>query len=108
MVLRKQKVNNSQNKKVFWILGGILSLLLLFWVVFAPGCGLLSYLKLRQEIVKLTEENRRLEERNVELTEEIHRLRTDEQFLEKVARQKHGLLKKDETVFDFAPAKKKK
>lgn len=108
MALRKQKINRQQNKKVIWILGGILLFFLLLWVVFAPGRGLFAYLKLRQEIVRLAEENRRLEIRNVELSDDINRLRTDEQYLEGVARQKYGLLKKDETVFDFAPPKKKK
>jgi cell division protein FtsB len=108
MAIRKQQDDNRQDKKMLWILGGIIVLFFLLWIVFAPGRGLLHYMKLRQEIAALTEENSRLEARNVELAEDIKRLRSDDKYLEEVARKKHGLLKKNETVFEFEPPKKKK
>jgi cell division protein FtsB len=69
---------------------------------------LFYHLRLKKEVAALTEENRRLEAKNTELTEDINRLRSDDKYLEEVARKKHGLLRKDETVFEFEPSKKKK
>jgi cell division protein FtsB len=108
MAIRKQQEDNPLDKKVLWFLGAIVFAFFLLWIFFAPGRGLLHYLKLQKEITALTEENNRLEARNIELSEDIKRLRSDDKYLEEVARKKHGLLKKNETVFDFEPPQKKK
>lgn len=108
MAIRKQQEDNPQDKKVLWFLGAIVFVFLVVWIFFAPGRGFLHYLKLQRDITALTAENSRLEARNTELSEDIKRLRSDDKYLEEVARKKHGLLKKNETVFDFEPPKKKK
>jgi len=108
MATRKQQEDNRQNNKTLWFLGALVGVFFLLWILFAPGRGFLHFLKLRKEIAELTEENSRLEARNVELSEDIKRLRSDDKYLEEVARKKHGLLKKNETVFEFEPPKKKK
>jgi cell division protein FtsB len=108
MAIRKQQEDNPPDKKVLWFLGAIVLAFFLLWIFFAPGRGLLHYLKLQKEITALTEENNRLEAKNTELSKDIKRLRSDDKYLEEVARKKHGLLKKNETVFEFEPPKKKK
>lgn len=108
MATRKQQEDNRQDSKMLWFLGALVVVFFLLWILFAPGRGFLHFLKLRKEIAELTEENSRLEARNVELSEDIKRLRSDDKYLEEVARKKHGLLKKNETVFEFEPPKKKK
>ena len=91
-----------------WFLGSLVAIFFLLWVLFAPGRGLLHYLKLHREMATLAEENARLEAKNVELAEDIKKLQSDNAYLERVAREKHGLLKKDEMVFDFKKPEKKK
>jgi cell division protein FtsB len=108
MALRKREDDEQHDKKLMVFLGAAIAFLLLLWIVFAPGRGVLHYLKLQREITTLNEENERLESRNVELTADIQRLKSDNAYLEKIAREKHGLLKKDEMVFDFEANKKKK
>ena len=108
MATRKQQEDNRQDSKTLWFLGALIVVFFLLWILFAPGRGFLHFLQLRKEIAALTEENSRLEARNVELSEDIKRLRSDDKYLEEVARKKHGLLKKNETVFEFEPPKKKK
>lgn len=108
MTIRKQQEDTRQNKKVLWFLGALVLVFFLLWIVFAPGRGLLDFLRLKKEMSALTEENARLEARNAELSEDIKRMRSDDKYLEEVARKKHGLLKKNETVFEFEPPKKKK
>jgi cell division protein FtsB len=108
MAIRKKQEDTRQDKKVLWFLGALVLVFFLLWIFFAPGRGLLHYLRLHKEMNALTEENSQLDERNTELSEDIKRLRSDDKYLEEVARKKHGLLKKDETVFEFEPPKKKK
>ena len=59
-VPRRQQ-SGPTSRSGFWLAAGIVALLLLAWVLFAP----------------------------------------DEAYIEKVAREKHGLLKKDERVYEF-------
>jgi len=108
MVIRKKPEENRQEKKILWYLGLIVATFFLLWIFFAPGRGYFQYRKLQREITALTQENSRLEAKNTELTQDIKRLQSDDAYLEEVARKKHGLLKKNETVYEFDPPKKKK
>ncbi len=108
MVMRKKEEDELHQGRMMWFLGAVVAFFLLLWILFAPGRGFIHYLKLQREIATLTEENIRLEARNVELTADIQRLQSDKAYLERIAREKHGLLKKDEMVFDFEANKKKK
>lgn len=87
---------------IFAVTGAIL------WVLFAPGTGLVHYRRLQKQIEALSQENRNLQEHNASLRKEIERLRSDETYLEQMARQKYGLLKENETVYQFDPPGKKK
>jgi cell division protein FtsB len=78
------------------------------WLLFAPGTGLYSLVKLRSETARLEEQTRELVKTNEELRAEIERLKHDEAYLEQVAREKYGLLKKNERVFDFSNNQKEK
>lgn len=108
MVVRKKQEENRQEKKILWALGLIVAAFFLLWILFAPGRGYFHYRKLQREITALTKENNQLEAKNAELTKDIKRLQSDDTYLEEVARKKHGLLKKNETVYEFDPPKKKK
>jgi len=70
------------------------------WLLFAPNWGLVHYRKLQRQVDSLAQENRNLEERNVELQKEIDRLQNDDTYLEELARRKYGLLKENETVYE--------
>lgn len=70
------------------------------WLLFAPGWGLLHFRKLQKQIDFLAQENKELEQRNEELKKEIDRLQNDDAYLEELARQKYGLLKENETVYE--------
>lgn len=86
----------------------IVAVLGFLWIVFAPDRGLLQYHRLHRKIETLSRENRELAERNAELKRELERLQNDESYLEELAREKYGLLKENETVYEFKPSPKKK
>jgi len=100
-VLRKKQENTRPEKRKLLYLGLAVAFLLLLWFFFAPERGYLQYRKLQREVTGMTLEKNRLEAKNIELAEEIRRLRSDDVYLEDVARKRHGLLKKNETVYEF-------
>lgn len=78
------------------------------WLFFAPGRGIVSYMKKKAELQRMEDEARQLQKANVELQKEIDKLLTDPLYLEKLAREKYDLLKPNEKVYDFSKKSKKK
>jgi cell division protein FtsB len=69
-------------------------------LVFAPD-GIPSLLALKRERQRLGEQAVALLEQNTTLREQIDRLRTDDRFLEGLARQELGFVRGDELVYRF-------
>lgn len=107
MVLRHQQELTRAERRLLRLLLVIALAVGALWFLFAPGSGIFRYNRLQKQIETLSQENKNLEERNTELRKEIERLRTDEAYLEQMARQKYGLLKENETVYEFTPPGKK-
>lgn len=82
----------------------VLILAALVWLLVAPGTGVYSLLKQRRRTAELEKQTEELVLRNEQLRAEIDRLEHDRAYLEQVAREKYGLLKKNERVFDFSKA----
>lgn len=79
-----------------------------FFLLFAPRCSLYSYYKMEKKSNRLVEENKRLLEEKAALEKEIDLLLHDKEYLEKIAREKYGMLKKNEEVYYLDPKAKKK
>lgn len=95
----------QQNRLLKIILG--LVIISICWLLFAPGTGVYSLLKLRNKAIQLEKQNEALMSTNEQLQAEIDRVKNDKDYLEQIAREKYGLLKKNEQVFDFSKPKKK-
>ena len=89
-------------------IGACLVAIALLWVIFAPRMGVYSLLHQRATISRLQNENREIEEKNASLRKEIELIQNDPEYFQKVARDKYGLLKENEMVFEFTPSKKEK
>lgn len=75
-------------------------------VYFAPyGCR--EYLSLRDNLAQVNAEINALHAQNQELKSEISHLKNDSSYVEKIAREKFGMIKKNEIVFEV-PVKKSK
>lgn len=96
---KQETIRYDKKKMVSW--GVVVAVIFLFWTLFAPERGYFQYRKLQKQVAGMTLEIDRLEAKNTELAEEIKRLRSDEDYLENVARMRHNLLKKNETVYEF-------
>ncbi|MFH7319010.1 septum formation initiator family protein [Desulfurivibrio sp. D14AmB] len=79
----------------------LLMALVVLWMLLSPY-GLWQYSKISRELAGLQAENSRLEQENQELLIEIAKLSNDPKYIEEVARRQHGLLKKNEMIFNFS------
>jgi cell division protein FtsB len=105
----KQKPKTSlsalQRKRLLRISCGVMILTLL-WLVFAPGQGLFSLHQRSKYLAELEAESQDLVQQNSDISRDIERLQSDDEYLEQVAREEHGMLKDNEMVFDFSKKKK--
>jgi cell division protein FtsB len=69
-------------------------------LLFAPD-GIPSLIALKRERQRLGEQAVALLEQNAALREQIERLRTDDRFVEGLARRELGLVRSDELVYRF-------
>lgn len=104
---RKKALSPSQQKQLFRFLICIIILALL-WVVFAPGSGIFFLQRQKKQLAALEAEQQRLIQENKDISEDIEHLQKDKSYLEQVAREEYGMLKKNEMVFDFNKDEKKK
>ncbi len=86
----------------------ILIIVAVSWLLFAPEMGLISMHRERSRLEALQQQKNSLEQENAALRQEIERIENDIEYFEKIAREKHGLLKKNEILFDFGEDSKKK
>jgi len=84
----------------------LLCLCLALWIVLAPRYSAYNYYKAKESIARLKAENIELRESNLALRQEIDRLKKDHEYLEKVAREKYGLIRKNEMIYKFDSGKK--
>jgi len=89
------------NKRQFMVLAAILAALLLGWHLFSPY-GLLQYFHLQKQLAKVRTENEFLSQRNRKLSEELDRFKKDDTYFAEIARKQHGMIKKNEIIFDFS------
>ena len=61
--------------------------------------GLLKWYSLRKERIKIQYEIDELIQREAQLTEEISKIKSDDTYLEKIAREKFQMVKPGEKVF---------
>lgn len=80
---------------------GILFLLLLGFALFGEN-GLLRLYRSYQVATALEGEVEELQAKNRQLEEEIRRLRDDPAYIERVARERLGMVRRDEVVYQFA------
>ena len=103
----KKKLTPLQENRLLKIVI-VLIIISVVWILFAPGTGVYSLMKQRSKAVELEKQTEALRKSNEKLQAEIDRLKHDDAYLEQVAREKYGLLKKNERVFDFSKTPKEK
>lgn len=83
-------------------------LLLVFLLAYLFISGYLNLRKVGQGLLKTEEENKRLIQENKRLAEEIKALEGDPFYIEKIAREELGMVKKGETVYEIISSEERK
>ncbi len=97
----KKKLTPLQENRLLKVIIALI-VAAVIWLLFAPGTGVYSLIRMRSKTAQLEQQTEALLKTNEELRAEIERLKHDQAYLEQVAREKYGLLKKNERVFDFS------
>ncbi len=87
-------------KGVVRLAAALLSVLIVVWLAFGER-GLIHLYHMEKQRQRYQERIQSLEKQNHELMLEIERLRTDEAYIESVARKELNLVKDNETRFHF-------
>jgi cell division protein FtsL len=87
--------------------GWLTALLLAAVTLFSPW-GAIRYYQLSNELTQLEAANLELQENNRQLREGIERLSNDPAYIEKIAREQHGLLRRNEFVYVFPKKRTRK
>ncbi|MCK4648860.1 septum formation initiator family protein [bacterium] len=75
--------------------------LLIFFFTYLFFSGYLDLRKVGQRLARIEEENKRLVQENKRLEEEIKALEGDPFYIEKIAREELGMVKKGEIVYEI-------
>jgi len=89
----------------FWAILGLLMMTVLVHDLFGER-GFLAMRRQQQEKRKLEQEIQQIQEQNRALGGDIHRLKTDPEYIERLAREQHGLARPGEHVFKLPPKEK--
>ena len=97
-------MGGQMRKRMYLIpAGGIL--FILFFTVFGDR-GLLRIYHLNQEKQDIQKHLEELKNENEKLKREIEALKTDRRYLESIARKDFGLVRRNETIYQFPSAEK--
>lgn len=82
---------------------GVVALVLFVIAAVYGDHGLMHLLRLRNDQQQLEHTAFMLQQRNEHLRQQIRRLQSDDWYLEKLARERLGLVKKGEIIYRVAP-----
>ena len=91
----------SKRKKNLWI--NLLKLLAVAYLIFGGDYNLYQFLKQNYQIRSLNLEIKQQQETTVGLRDELRRLKTDREYLEKIAREQYRMAKDGEKIFLIQP-----
>ncbi len=102
---RQDTRNEKPDRYLYWLVGGVCAILL--GAAILGRDGLLAVIVNQRRLGELRGEVTRLYEENRVLQNQIHSLRSDLTYIERIAREDLGLVKPGETVYEFVPDRKR-
>ncbi|MBW1972693.1 MAG: septum formation initiator family protein [Deltaproteobacteria bacterium] len=78
-----------------------------YFAIFGKN-GLIQARKLKKEKEKISQTINNIKKENSKLIDEIDKLRSNDKYIEEIARKELGLVKKDEFIYRFSNNEKRK
>jgi len=88
----------TRNQNILLAFSILLLMALFIYIIFFSRHGYSDLMLLKQERGKLAQKNERLTRENLAIRIEIDRLKHDLGYIENIARQEFGMIKKDEII----------
>ncbi|HUK40125.1 MAG TPA: septum formation initiator family protein [Candidatus Acidoferrales bacterium] len=99
----------SRPRSQHWLIYGLAALIVLLSLYTIAGdWGVIHLWRLGGEQAKLDEQNYRLQKENDALRQRISRLRNDDSYLEKLAREELNLVRPGEVIYRFPSSELRK
>ena len=95
------KLSQAQQRLLFRF-SATLGCVAVLIIIFSPYGGIYSLYQKKEHLAILEEKTIELGSENKVLSAEIERLQDDPQYIKDVARKQHGLLQKNERIYDFS------
>lgn len=95
-----QEARHQLLRRVLWAIGLVVAIYLLLPIILGD-MGLVQYLKMRKTHHLLQQEIQQLSDQNRDIEKEIQTLRSDPVKIESLARERLGLVRPDEVVYQF-------
>jgi len=101
----KETIRRSEivRRRIFWGVGAVVCFYLLVPLI-VGDMGVVKYFKMRRTYDRLQQEIQQLSTENEKIEDEIHALRSDPDTIERIARDRLGLVRPGEVVYQFEPA----
>jgi cell division protein FtsB len=87
----------TKNQNILLSFSVLLLIALFIYIIFNPH-GYSDLALLKQEQIKLVQKNERIARENLAIRIEIDRLKNDLAYIENIARQEFGMIRKDEII----------
>ncbi len=103
---QRQEILQAKRKRrwTFYVIGGVLLMGYFTFSFFFDTMGLMKYLNMKQTQTQIADELKTIEEESARLREDIEAVRHDPATVEGLARDRLGMVRKDETVYLFVPS----
>ena len=85
------------------VIGGVLLMSYFTYSFLFDSMGFMKYLSMKRTQAQITEEIKALQEKNARLRKDIESVKNDPVTVETLARERLGMVRKDETVFFIVP-----
>jgi cell division protein FtsB len=102
-----RQVRRERRKRTYvFFLFALAIIALLSYSLFFGDMGVFKYFELRDNKERLEQDIAKLDEKNRILNEQVNSLKKDPYYIEKYAREEYGLAKPDEVIFQIKKKEK--
>jgi len=101
---RRETLKAQQKRRWrLYVIGGAFLMTYFTYSFLFDTMGFMKYLSMKRTQAQITEEIKALHEKNARLRKDIEAVKTDPVTVETLARERLGMVRKDETVFFVVP-----
>lgn len=101
---RREALNAKQKRRWrLYVIGAVVLSSYFTYSFLFDSMGFMKYLSMKRTQVQIAEELKALQEKNARLKKDIDAVKNDPVAVETLARERLGMVRKDETVFFIVP-----